>query len=485
MVARAVSDLRRSIPSVELLLEAPAAEVLLKRWPRARVRDALRSATETERDRIAGVSDSASDQALALEIANPARYVAAAARALERADEPGLRGVINATGVVLHTNLGRAPLAAQAMSAATKAAEGYVNLEFDLERGVRGSRYEHSAALLRELTGAEDALVVNNCAAALVLAMAGLARGRSVIVSRGELVEIGGGFRIPEMLEQAGARLVEVGSTNRTRVADYRDALEREGDVAVLLKVHRANFRMLGFTEEASLDELVDLAHAHDVAVVHDVGSGLLVDPATLGLPPEPRPAESVRAGADLAVFSGDKLLGGPQAGLIVGREAAVDRLRKTPLCRALRVDKSTLAALESTLQLYRDPEHVSRHIPALRMLTLESAVLQARAEALATSLAAVTTGSPFDVSPSVMMGRVGGGTYPDHELVSWGVRITAPAGAAQQLATALRAQPVALVGRLEGDALLLDLRTVPEELDGTVAQALQGALAANPEGGA
>jgi len=475
-----VSDLRRSIPSVDLLLEAPEVQSLLERWPRARVRDALRVATDQERGRIAHDSEAARDGAHALEIADPVRYVALAASALAQADEPMLRGVINATGVVLHTNLGRAPLAAQARAAAASASEGYVNLEFDLERGVRGSRYTHSASLLRELTGAEDALVVNNCAAALVLAMAGLARGRSVIVSRGELVEIGGGFRIPEMLEQAGARLVEVGSTNRTRVADYRDALEREGDVAVLLKVHRANFRMMGFTEETSLSELVDLAHRHGVAVVHDVGSGLLIDPAVLGLPAEPRPAESVKAGADLAVFSGDKLLGGPQAGLIVGRQAAVETLRKTPLCRALRVDKATLAALEVTLQLYRDPDQVTHSIPTLRMLTRDLKALQARAEALAAGLATGTTRSPFDVTASAMMGRVGGGTYPDHELASWGVRITAPAGTAQQLASTLRAQPVPLVGRLEDDALLLDLRTVPDELDGHVGQALQTVLAAS-----
>jgi L-seryl-tRNA(Ser) seleniumtransferase len=296
---------------------------------------------------------------------------------------------VNATGVVLHTNLGRAPLAAAAVEAMVAAAQDYTNLEYDLERGERGSRYVHCASLLAELTGADAALVVNNAAAALVLALNTLARGRGVLVSRGELVEIGGGFRIPEMLERSGARLVEVGATNRTRMGDYERAFDEE-DVGTILKVHRSNFRITGFTEEATLAQLAELARARNVPLVHDLGSGLMLEAATLGLADEPLPHDSLAAGSDLVTFSGDKLLGGPQAGLVVGSADLVAQMRANPLCRALRVDKVTLAGLEATLRLYRDPEQAREEIPVLRMLAEEPAAVQTRAAAAAAALAAL-----------------------------------------------------------------------------------------------
>jgi L-seryl-tRNA(Ser) seleniumtransferase len=373
--------------------------------------------------------------------------------------------VINATGVVLHTNLGRAPLAAAAREAMTRAALGYDNLEMDLETGRRGSRYGHCTELLVELTGAPAALVVNNAAAALLLALNSFARGRGVVVSRGELVEIGGGFRIPEILERSGARLVEVGSTNRTRARDYAEALA-SSEVAAILKVHRSNFRMSGFTEEAPLAELSALAREAGLPLLHDLGSGLFADPAELGLPSEPRARDALAEGADLVVVSGDKLLGGPQAGLVIGQERLVNAMRSNPLCRALRVDKVTLAGLEATLRLYRDPQRALAEIPTLRMLRESPEVLRARAEAL---MARLTTVGVAGCAVEPHAGAVGGGTYPDVALPSWAVALPGDTGA-EALAGLLRRGDPPVVGRIESDRVLLDLRTVaPEEEDALV----------------
>jgi len=375
--------------------------------------------------------------------------------------------------VVLHTNMGRAPLAADALRAMQNVAAGYSNLELDLESGRRGSRYTHCADLLTELTGAEDALVVNNCAAALVLAVNALAAGRGVVVSRGELVEIGGGFRIPEILGRAGARLLEVGSTNRTRLADYSEALEG-GGAAAILKVHRSNFRISGFTEEAGVAELAGLAADAGVPLIHDIGSGLLVDPASLGLPNEPTPAASLRDGADVAVFSGDKLLGGPQAGLVVGSADVVTGMRGNPLCRALRVDKATLAALEATLRLYREPDRALREIPVLRMLSTPAEALEARAGGLARDPALAAMG--VEAAPG--RAAVGGGTFPEVEIPSWTLRVTPSECTVDHLAARLRAGDPAVVGRREEGALVLDLRTVDPAVDDALTQRLADALA-------
>jgi L-seryl-tRNA(Ser) seleniumtransferase len=442
-----VSDPRSRIPSVDALVGSPDFEPLLDGYPRARVVAAARGAVADVREAIArgaGPDDPSS----------PAAYAELAARELAASEVPSLRRVINATGVVLHTNLGRAPLAESAAAAMVAAALEYSNLEYDLDAGERGSRYAHCVSLLTELTGAEDALVVNNAAAALVLALTTLAAGAGVVVSRGELVEIGGGFRIPEILERSGARLVEVGSTNRTRAEDYRNAIEA-GGVRAVLKVHRSNFRITGFTEEASLEDLAALAGEHGVPLLHDLGSGLLVEPERLGLPREPRPQESLRAGTDVVAFSGDKLLGGPQAGILLGRPGVITRLRQDPMCRALRVDKGTLAALEATLRLYREPERALAEIPTLRMLAARPAELAAQADALAAGLAA--SGVECRVVDSA--GAVGGGTFPGVELPSRAVEILAPS--VTELARALRLGDPPVVGRVLDDALLLDVRTV------------------------
>ncbi len=470
-----MSDPRSRIPSVDALLGAPAAEPLLERFGRDRTVRAIRDAVDAvRRDLAAHGEGRAGREGRALaspadRVDEPALYLSLAEERLKADDAPSLRSVINATGVVLHTNLGRAPLADAAIEAMRVAAAGYTNLELDLEEGVRGSRYTHCVSLLTELTGAEDALVVNNAAGALVLALNTAALGAGVAVSRGELVEIGGGFRIPEVLERAGARLVEVGSTNRTRLADYREVVERGGTaeprppastpaVGALLKVHRSNFRITGFTEEATVAELAGLAREAGVPLIHDLGSGLMMDAATLGLPDEPRARQSLADGADVVAVSGDKLLGGPQAGILVGRAECIARMRRNPLCRALRVDKATLAALEATLRLYRDPARALREIPTLRMLAADATALRARADELAGAL----RGEGVECDVVETDGAVGGGTFPGVELPSWAVELRGAGGRdVDALAASLRRGDPPVLGRIVDDALRLDARTV------------------------
>ena len=464
-----MSDPRRRIPALERLLEAESLRALESRFGRERMVERLREAVARVRERVPGDGTDP-------DLADPMLYAREVEAALAEEERGSLRPVINATGVVLHTNLGRAPLAEPAVAAMVRIASGYSNLEYDLTAGGRGSRYDHCVGLLRRLTGAEDALVVNNNAAALVLALNTVARDRPVLVSRGELVEIGGGFRIPEMLERAGAVLVEVGTTNRTRLADYRRAAEEHG-AAALLKVHRSNFRIEGFTEEVSLAELARLARELAVPLVHDLGSGLLADPAALGLPAEPRAQESLAAGADLVCISGDKALGGPQAGIVMGHAPLVQALRKNPLCRALRVDKATLAALEVTLRLHLDPERARAQVPALSMIATGAEALESRARALADVLAA---GAPEGLQLRTTPGSsvVGGGTFPGVELPGWVVRVRCEGVAVDALAGALRSGDPPAVARVEDDELLIDLRTVREEDDATLARLVHDALA-------
>jgi L-seryl-tRNA(Ser) seleniumtransferase len=358
--------------------------------------------------------------------------------------------VINATGVIVHTNLGRAPLAAAARAAVTDAAAGYCTLEWDPAAGARSSRHAHVDELLRELTGAEAALAVNNGAAAVLLAAAALAGpGRAIVVSRGQLVEIGGGFRVPEVIAQAGARLVEVGTTNRTRLADYERAIE--ADTGAILRAHPSNFRQLGFVEEVAIEELCTLGPP----VIDDVGSGLLADELAL-LRDEPPVRRSVGAGAALVCFSGDKLLGGPQAGLMVGRADAVERAKRHPLARALRLDKLGLAALEATLRLYRDPEAALAEIPVLAMLRAPADVLGARAERLAAEI-----GAAAEVVSSTA--KVGGGALPLLELPGPAVAVSISGLGPDELAARLRAGDPPVVGRIEADRLLLDPRTMSD----------------------
>ncbi len=449
-------DRRRTLPSIGTLLESDAVRQLLATAPRAVVVDAVRDAVG--RARVGSAAPPGT----------PEEWADAIADALARRTRASLRAAINATGVVLHTNLGRAPLAAAARAAVDVIAEGFSNLEYDLERGARGSRYSHAAALLRELTGAEDALVVNNCAAALVLVLNTVAEGREAIVSRGELVEIGGSFRVPDIMAKSGARLREIGTTNRTHLDDYRRVLGP--DTGAILKVHRANFAMEGFVADVAVEELVPLAREANVPLVHDLGSGLLIPLDAYGLTGEPTARDALRAGASIVTMSGDKLLGGPQAGIIAGDAALVARMRENPLARALRVDKLTLAALEATLAIYRDPTRAVIDIPALAMLTASQEQIERRAHALAATLTAQGIGARVGESAAT----VGGGAFPTARIPSAAVVL---AGDAESLARQLRSATPPVIGRIEDDALVLDLRSVPASHDDRLAGAILAVL--------
>ncbi len=380
--------------------------------------------------------------------------------------QASLRGVINATGVILHTNLGRAPLPAAARAALSAAAEGYSNLELDLEHGVRGSRQAHVEQLLRELTGAEAALVVNNGAAAVLLAVAAVAgSGGAVIVSRGQLIEIGGGFRIPEVVAQSGARLIEVGTTNRTRLTDYQRAIAAEERPAAILRVHQSNFRAVGFVEETPIASLCQLG----VPVIDDVGSGVLADAASVpALAEEPSIKDSIAAGAAIVCCSGDKLLGGPQAGILVGNGPSIAAARAHPLARAVRIDKLSLAALRATLALYRDPDRALEEIPVLAMLIVAPEVLSDRAARLAAII-----GAPAEVVPCV--GRVGGGALPLLELRGSAVALP---GDADTLAASLRTGDPPVIPRIREGRTLLDIRTVADSELEALGAAARAALA-------
>ncbi len=424
----------RELPSVDRLL----GDEVLAAAPHALAAAAARTALERAREELRAGGEAGD-------------LVAAARAELERLRAPSLRRVLNATGVIVHTNLGRAPLPAAALERVAEVGRGYSNLELDLGSGERGSRQDHVAAALSRLTGAEAALVVNNNAAAVLLALAALAEGRAVVVSRGELVEIGDGFRIPEVLARSGARMVEVGTTNRTAAADYEAAIGP--DTAALLRVHPSNYRIVGFTTSVPTHELARIAKRAGLPLVDDLGSGSLID-----LGDEPTAAASVSAGADLVCFSGDKLLGGPQAGIVVGRAELVERLRRHPLQRALRADKLTLAALEGTLALLADPETARREIPVLRMLDEPAGAVRERAERLAGLIGG-------EVEETIA--RVGGGALPLAELPS------AACAVEEQLAAELRLGEPPVVGIVRDGRLLLDARTLAADEVDEVARAV------------
>jgi L-seryl-tRNA(Ser) seleniumtransferase len=394
-------------------------------------------------------------------------------RHLDSRATPSLRPCINATGVVVHTNLGRAPLAEAARRAVAEAAAGYGTLEFDLETGGRGDRQRHVDALLAELTGAEDALAVNNCASALVLALNTAAAGGGVVVSRGELIEIGGGFRIPEIIETAGTQLVEVGTTNRTRLEDYAKAFRRREPPRAILKVHRSNFRLEGFVAEVPLADLVTLARARRRPVIYDLGGGLMLDPGPEELRGEPTLPAAARSGATAVVASGDKLLGGPQAGILVGRKAFVARCRRNPLARAVRADKLTLAGLAATLRLYRDPATARREIPVLRMLGESAATVAERARRLAAALPAAARAEVVATRAAV-----GGGAFPGVLLPSAGVALDPGRLGATALAERLRRAAVPVVGVVARGRVILDLRTVLPGEEDALARSVEAALA-------
>ena len=453
-----MSDPRRRLPAVEALLAEPGVAPLLAAHPRALVVRAVREAVDAAR---AGGG------------APPAGGWEVAVRAaVARLAAPSLVPVINATGVVLHTNLGRAPLAAAAIAALARAAAGYTALEYDLGRGARGSRHAHCRDLLVELTGARDALVVNNAAGAVLLALSALARGSSAIVSRGELVEIGGSFRIPDIMARSGAVLVEVGTTNRTNRRDYEAALTADSPPPprLLLKVHRSNFQVTGFTADVPARDLAEVAHARSALCLYDLGSGLLLDLSRWGLTGEPTVREAVASGADVVAFSGDKLLGGPQAGILLGSDAAIAACRADPIARAVRADKLTLAALEATLALYRDPEVARAEIPALRMLTESLESVKARGEAL-------LLGGVGAAKAELIEGEseVGGGSFPGAKLKTWLVALRYPVP--DTLAARLRGGEPPVIARIADDRVVLDPRTIlPDQIDAT-ARAVTAAL--------
>ncbi len=441
----------RQLPAVETLVQAIQRRANGDAQPHELLVDAARAELDAARRAIAGGATAPSIEHL---------IDATMARSNNIA-QPSLRPLINATGVIIQTNLGRAPLSEAALRAMREVGMGYSNLEYDLVAGERGSRTVHLSGLLCRLTGAESALAVNNNAAAIYLALSALAIGREVIISRGQAVEIGGGFRIPDVLRQSGATLVEVGTTNRTYARDYADAIGPQ--TALLMRIHTSNFKLIGFVHETSLGDMAEVAHAHNLAVLDDLGSGTLLPTAPYGLAPEPTVQESLAAGADLVTFSGDKLLGGPQAGLIVGRATLIAKLRSHPLARALRVDKTTLAGLEATLLSYLNGRATS-DIPVWRMIAATPEALRARAERIAAAIGG-------DVTVVACASAVGGGSLPGETLPSCAVAI---GGAPDHLARRLRQGTPPVIGRIADGLLLLDVRTVLEEQEEALIAALR-----------
>jgi L-seryl-tRNA(Ser) seleniumtransferase len=485
MATQRSADRLRALPKVDLLLKSAELKPLITAHSRAEVLQAVRGVLDEMRRDAADLGDDLGDLGeFSLEAIR--ERVAAA---LARRARPYYRRVVNGTGVILHTGLGRAPLAPQAAEALAALASHPQRLEIDLETGSRGGRDEGCARLLRELTGCEDATVVNNNAAATLLLLAAVARGKGVVLSRGELVEIGGSFRIPEVMSESGAQLVEVGTTNRTHLHDYRAALGPA--IGMLLKVHTSNYRIQGFTSEVEIEELTALGKEHGIPVAHDLGSGCAVDLARHGLTGEPLLRRSVAAGADLICFSGDKLLGGPQAGILIGRRESVEKCRRHPLFRALRPGRLIYTALEATLRLYGAGKEAIDRVPVLRQLTVPLEELRERASRLAELLSA---GKPrATVYLSQCTSQAGSGALPAQEIPSWGVRIVpnspyvplpiAPAlRSAQDLAAALRTGDPAILARIHDDGVLFDVRTMSDEEIDLVAARMRELAAEEPE---
>ena len=460
-----MKDKLRLIPSVESMLQSPHFEAIIHEYGRGLVLYALQEEIKQIRSLILR-SEFNED------VGKAESFVVPVKERISASLKPSLQKVLNGTGVILHTNLGRAILADEALEAMRLISAGYSNLEYDVSNGIRGSRYDHCTRLLSELTGGVSALVVNNGAAALVLALRCMADKKNVLVSRGELVEIGGGFRIPEILECSGASLLEVGSTNRTRIQDYKKAAEAT-NAGVILKVHRSNFNMTGFTEETSLEELVELGTEMNLPVIYDLGSGLLQDPKKLGLPTdEPTPRESLEAGADIVIFSGDKLLGGPQSGILIGKGIEwIDKMRRNPLCRALRVDKTTLASLEATLSLHRDPELALTKIPILKMLNASIDELTERASKVIEAVGEATVRLEKKECRSIM----GGGTFPEFEIPSIGLEARLPGCSPDKFSQRLRQLEIPLISRVENGMLIIDLRTILHDQDHLLIDCLSG----------
>ncbi len=453
----------RLLPSVDELLQSVTAQQLVLRFSRPLATHAIRVSIALARTHILAGAGCPSHDELLLQ----------AEQQLYAEQQPHLRPVLNATGVIINTNLGRAPLSYEALQTVQRVSGGYSNLEYDLDAGERGSRHVHVEALLRELTGAEAALVTNNAAAAVLLGLSTLAVGREVVISRGQLVEIGGGFRVPDVMRQSGCQLVEVGTTNRTRLKDYVDALTER--TALLLAVHPSNFLITGFTESTPLSNLVTIAHQHGLLLMNDLGSGCLLNSERYGLTHEPTPQESIAAGTDVVCFSGDKLLGGPQAGILLGKAEVIARLAKNPLMRAVRIDKMTLAALETTLRHYQRGQ-AETHIPIWRMISAKPENIYARAASWVARLQQHAIAAHMQPGEST----IGGGSLPGETLPTTLLALDASNTniPLTELAQKLRMRPTPLIVRILRDTLLLDPRTIFEEQDEEVLRALLAVLA-------
>lgn len=462
-----MQQLFRSLPSVDVCLEFLAPH-FTEETPRPLLKALINAFLNARRDdirsgRVTTPEDLSLDALKSALLANA-----------ERETRPKFRRVLNATGVVLHTNMGRAVLPEEAVEAISAACRGYSNLELDLATGKRGSRYSHVESLLCRLTGAEAAMVVNNNAAAVFLTLDALCRDQEVVVARGQLVEIGGSFRIPDVMSRSGATLREVGCTNRVHLADYEQVICSE--TAALMRVHTSNFRVVGFHSDVSVNELAELAHSRNLLLIEDLGSGSLLDLSPCGLPNEPTVQSVVAAGADVVSFSGDKVLGGPQAGIIVGTRKALDPIRKHPLNRALRIDKMTLAALEATLRLYMDPEMAKKRVPTLNMILTPPDELKRRATRLARRLRQVL-GEAVRIDTQPGSSRVGGGSFPENDLPATLVRILPRNITVEDLRMRLLDTSPPLVGRVEANAFCLDPRTLSPTEEPLVAEALSQAL--------
>ncbi len=464
-----IQERLRSLPSVDRLISwldahGPSAPI-----PRPIKLRAARETIDFFRNRIRNAASEGATVSV-----DEADICHAAAHLALKLDRPKLRRTINATGIIIHTNLGRSLLPQVAIDNIAEIASHYSNLEYNLEKGKRGSRYTAVEDILCEISGAEAAMVVNNNAAGVLLCLDTIAKGREVIVSRGELIEIGGAFRIPDVMAKSGAILREVGTTNRTHLRDYENALT--SDTALLLKVHTSNYRILGFTASVPLNELVGLAKSRNLPVMEDLGSGTFIDFSRYGLVHEPTVQESIAAGADIVTFSGDKLLGGPQAGIILGKPAWIEAIRKNPLTRALRIDKLTLAALEATLRLYRNPEAAVETIPTLTGITRSKEDLRPRAERLLQAIEAISDPS-IQAAVVDVTSQAGGGSLPLLDLPSWGVSLAISGKGPNEIEVALRNQPLPIIGRIDSDRLILDVRTLCDAEIDLIADAVRRML--------
>jgi len=461
-----MANIFRKLPSVNQLLESPQLKQMVETVNHSVVVDGVRSFLDDLREQVSTESGEVS-------IPTPSEIADKIANWLKTEEKPYLRPVINGTGIILHTGLGRAPLAKSAIESVQSISEGYASVEVDVRTGERGQRIKSVEKLLCELTGAEAAAVVNNNAAATMLALSALAEGQEVIVSRGQLIEIGGSYRLPDVMECSGAKLREVGTTNKTHLFDYQRAINEE--TGALLKVHPSNFEVVGFTKTVSTKEMVTLAAEHGLPVIDDVGSGALIDFSEFGLMDEPVVSQSIKDGADVVLFSGDKLIGGPQCGIIIGKKKYIDTILSNPLMRAMRVDKMTLAALSATLRIYRDEDRARTEIPILRMLSMPKENLKLRAEKVVAQLSHLAELETCEAVEADSM--LGGGSLPTQKLSTWCVALTPKTHSVDRLSAGLRNSEPSVIGRVQKERYYLDMRTVQPSQDAGLVEAVGGYL--------